>query len=140
MENCISSIAHCGSEKISNVFGPFSVLTKCPETVDQYILVHLAQQRRARLKSSVYSRLFLVSVVISHPFMACYRLNSVSGCIRPLQNTLGCLVTAGPTYTYVDLITDNNATYMDDPLGTGMGQGAGDEWETRFNINFEYYL
>jgi hypothetical protein len=57
-----------------------------------------------------------------------------------MLNTLGCLVTAGPTYTYVDLIAGKNATFMDDPLGTGMGQGAGDEWETRFNINFEYYF
>jgi len=39
-----------------------------------------------------------------------------------------------------DMITGKNATFMDDPFGTGMGQGAGDKRETRFNINFEYYF
>lgn len=54
-------------------------------------------------------------------------------------NTTGCAVTAGPTYTYVDFILGKNATFLDDP-GTGLGPGATNKWELRFNINFEYYF
>jgi hypothetical protein len=54
-------------------------------------------------------------------------------------NTTGCAVTAGPTYTYIDLILGKNATFLNDP-GTGLGPGATDQWEPRFNINFEYYF
>lgn len=58
-------------------------------------------------------------------------------------NTTGCLVTAGPTLIYVDLINGKNAWYLNDPSGayqSNMGTGGSDEWETRFNINLEYYF
>jgi len=58
-------------------------------------------------------------------------------------NTTGCLVTAGPTLIYVDIINGKNAWYLNDPSGTyesNMGTGGNDDWETRFNINFEYYF
>ena len=55
-----------------------------------------------------------------------------------MLNTTACLVSAGPTCTCVDLIAGKKASFMDDPLATGMGQGCGDEWEMNFNINFEY--
>jgi hypothetical protein len=54
-------------------------------------------------------------------------------------NTTGCGVTAGPTYTYVDFILGKNATFLNDP-GTGLAAGATNQWEPRFNINFEYYF
>ena len=55
-------------------------------------------------------------------------------------NTTGCAVTAGPTYTYIDFILGKNATFLNDPLGTGLAAGATNQWEPRFNINFEYYF
>jgi hypothetical protein len=56
-------------------------------------------------------------------------------------NTLGCLITAGPLYIYVDLILGKNALYLDggtDPFGPATG--SDDDWHTRFNINVGYYF
>lgn len=55
-------------------------------------------------------------------------------------NTLGCMVTAGPIYTYIDAISGKNALYLDGP---GNSFAAGDpnpEWGTKFNINIGYYF
>ncbi|WP_134081986.1 hypothetical protein [Thiohalophilus thiocyanatoxydans] len=55
-------------------------------------------------------------------------------------NTTGCLINAGPTYTYVDIIRGKNMPY----IGTSdadnvLASGGGNRWETRFNINFGIY-
>jgi len=61
-------------------------------------------------------------------------------------NTLGCLISAPPLYTYVDIITGKNAPFLGVPTdihGTPQGLGPGDpdaDWETRFNINIGYYF
>ncbi|MGD8796171.1 MAG: hypothetical protein PVH51_04920 [Thiohalophilus sp.] len=51
-------------------------------------------------------------------------------------NTTGCLINAGPTYTYVDFIRGKNMPYLD---GGSLAGGGNDDWETRFNINFGIY-
>jgi outer membrane murein-binding lipoprotein Lpp len=58
------------------------------------------------------------------------------------QNVLGVAITAGPVYTYIDFAMGKNPPW----LGPGWtdslarGDGADDEWHTRFNINFGYYF
>jgi len=54
-------------------------------------------------------------------------------------NTLGCMVTAGSLYTYIDIIAGKNAPW----LGSGadaLTAGTDDGWHTRFNINFGFYF
>lgn len=57
-------------------------------------------------------------------------------------NTLGCLVTAGPVYTYLDFIMGKNATWIgsigEDGFGAGRHRDEG--WNTKFNINVGYYF
>lgn len=56
------------------------------------------------------------------------------------QNVLGAAISAGATYTMVDLIMGKNMTFStgsDDHVGLPM---AGDGWDTRININFGYYF
>ncbi|MDY0267624.1 hypothetical protein [Trichloromonas sp.] len=57
-------------------------------------------------------------------------------------NTLGCLVTAGPVYTYIDFIMGKNATWIgsigEDGFGAGRHRDEG--WNTKFNINVGYYF
>lgn len=61
---------------------------------------------------------------------------AVAGFDNSYINTTGCLINAGPTYTYVDIIRGKNMTY----LGSGSLAGGGsNDWETRFNINFGIY-
>ncbi len=57
-------------------------------------------------------------------------------------NTLGCLVTAGPVYTYIDFIMGKNATWLGSvgADGFGAGQNRDDGWSTKFNINVGYYF
>ncbi|MGM0428506.1 MAG: hypothetical protein ACQEQ7_14880 [Thermodesulfobacteriota bacterium] len=61
-------------------------------------------------------------------------------------NTLGCLISAPPIYTYVDLVMGKNAPFLGVPTdihSTPHGLGPGDpdaDWETRFNINIGYYF
>ncbi len=56
-------------------------------------------------------------------------------------NTLGCLVTAGPVYTYIDFISGKNAQFLGggtEPFGAA--DDSDDEWHSRFNINVGYYF
>jgi len=55
-------------------------------------------------------------------------------------HTTGCAVTAGPTYTFVDVIRGQNHNFMGvDPV-TAFAQGDPNaDWETRFNINIGIY-
>jgi len=55
-------------------------------------------------------------------------------------NTTGCLIHAGPVYTYVDLIKGKNMPLLGG-AGDAMAQASGGGgWNTRFNINMEYYF
>lgn len=57
------------------------------------------------------------------------------------QNTLGCLISAGPVYTYVDVAMGKNHPWLTDSFGQGLGAGDPDaDWNTRFNINIGYYF
>jgi hypothetical protein len=56
-------------------------------------------------------------------------------------NTTGCLITAGPVYTYIDLILGKNAQFLgggDNPFGAA--DDSDDEWNKRFNVNVGYYF
>jgi len=61
-------------------------------------------------------------------------------------NTLGCLISASPVFTYVDLIFGKNVPFLglpSGPQGETIALGKGEnhpEWETRFNINFGIYF
>lgn len=57
------------------------------------------------------------------------------------QNTLGCMITAGNVYTYVDLAMGKNHPWLTDNFGTGLGAGVEEpDWNKRFNINIGYYF
>jgi hypothetical protein len=56
-------------------------------------------------------------------------------------NTTGCLITAGPLFTYIDLIVGRNALFLgagSEPYGAATD--SDDDWHTRFNINVGYYF
>lgn len=53
----------------------------------------------------------------------------------------GCVLEAGPFYMYIDFLLGKNAWYLNDSEeNSGPGPGGTDEWEYRFNINFEWYF
>ncbi|MDO3378230.1 OprO/OprP family phosphate-selective porin [Geoalkalibacter halelectricus] len=53
------------------------------------------------------------------------------------QNVLGCMIAAGPVFTYVDVISGKNMIFS----GGDMVGGAGNEGRTtRVNVNFGYYF
>ncbi|MCB2185944.1 MAG: hypothetical protein KQJ78_05965 [Deltaproteobacteria bacterium] len=55
-------------------------------------------------------------------------------------NTLGCLVTAGPVYTYIDLVMGDDMIYLGGPRDS-LAQGEDqDGLNYLFNINFGYYF
>jgi len=60
----------------------------------------------------------------------------ISGFDNSYINTTGCLINAGPTYTYVDIIRGKNMIYLGDG---SLADGGSNDWETRFNINFGIY-
>jgi hypothetical protein len=56
------------------------------------------------------------------------------------QNVLGAAISAGATYTMVDLVMGKNMTFStgsDDHVGLAQ---TGDGWDKRININFGYYF
>lgn len=56
-------------------------------------------------------------------------------------NTTGCLITAGPLYTYVDLILGKNAQFLNGGTNPfGPADDSDDDWNTRFNINVGFYF
>ena len=57
-------------------------------------------------------------------------------------NTLGCMITAGPVYTYVDLIMGRNAAFIGAGGVDGFagGQHRDDGWNNKVNINVGYYF
>jgi hypothetical protein len=53
----------------------------------------------------------------------------------------GCVFEAGPFWIWVDFLVGKNAWYLNDSSdNSGMGAGGTDEWEFRFNVNFEWYF
>jgi len=53
----------------------------------------------------------------------------------------GCVFQAGPFWVWVDFLFGKNAWYLNDsPDMSGMGPGGTDDWEYRFNLNFEWYF
>jgi len=53
----------------------------------------------------------------------------------------GCVLQAGPLWIWIDFLIGKNAWYLNDSSEmSGMGPGGTDEWEYRFNINFEWYF
>jgi len=56
-------------------------------------------------------------------------------------NTLGCLVTAGPLFTYIDLILGKNAQFLGGGSEAfGAAGDSDDDWNARFNVNVGYYF
>jgi hypothetical protein len=57
------------------------------------------------------------------------------------QNVVGCLVAAGPVYTYIDVISAENMTFMGGSMVDNLdGWQASNNRNTRLNINFGYYF
>lgn len=56
-------------------------------------------------------------------------------------HTVGCGISAGPVYTFVDIIRGKNHHFLGVEPDVAFAEGATDpEWNTRFNINFEIYF
>jgi hypothetical protein len=56
-------------------------------------------------------------------------------------NITGCVADMGPFWTWIDLINGKNAWYLNDSeTDSGFGPGGTDDWETRFNVSFEWYF
>lgn len=57
------------------------------------------------------------------------------------MNVVGCMVTAGNVYTYIDFAMGQNHPWLGGDWGTSLSTGVEDaDWEHRFNINFGYYF
>lgn len=57
------------------------------------------------------------------------------------QNVTGMLISAGPTYTYVDFAVGRNHPWLGPFYGSGLAAGDPDDgWHGRFNINIGYYF
>jgi len=53
----------------------------------------------------------------------------------------GMLLDMGPFWMWIDVLFGKNAWYLNDsPENSGFGAGGTDEWEGRFNVNFEWYF
>lgn len=56
------------------------------------------------------------------------------------QNVTGCMITAGPTYTYIDYALGKHQAWLGPDWGAfGEGKGS-NSWHARFNINIGYYF
>jgi len=55
-------------------------------------------------------------------------------------NTTGCLVSAGPVATYLDVILGSGAPFLGVPPEEVFRPIAGDDWELRLNLNVGYYF
>lgn len=57
------------------------------------------------------------------------------------MNVLGCLLTAGKIYTYIDWAAGLNHPWLGPDYSTSLAEGTEDApWHYRFNINFGYYF
>ena len=72
-----------------------------------------------------------------------YFIKGPSGFDASHSNVVGCMVTSGSVYTYVDVATGKNHPWLGpgsnwtNALAAG---GANASWETRVNVNVGYYF
>ncbi|QHI68680.1 hypothetical protein [Tichowtungia aerotolerans] len=57
-----------------------------------------------------------------------------------MQNILGCSVSAGRFFTYIDIASGKNQPWLGPNWTDGLGQGGDDGWSTRFNVNIGFYF
>ncbi|MBN2232169.1 MAG: hypothetical protein JW781_05035 [Deltaproteobacteria bacterium] len=55
-------------------------------------------------------------------------------------NTLGCLISANPIYTYVDFIMGRNMAWLGSDAAQPLAGGEDDDWHMLFNVNIGYYF
>jgi hypothetical protein len=55
-------------------------------------------------------------------------------------NTLGCLISANPIYTYVDFIMGRNMVWLGSDATEPLAGGEDDDWHMLFNVNIGYYF
>jgi hypothetical protein len=55
-------------------------------------------------------------------------------------NTVGCMVTAGNVYTYIDVISGKNTLYVGGPRNSFAVGEQDPDWATKFNINIGWYF
>jgi hypothetical protein len=67
-------------------------------------------------------------------------VKSESGFKSSQVNTLGCLVTAIPVYTYVDFIFGKNMVFLGGPPNALAAGGPDEDWHMRLNVNIGYYF
>lgn len=66
---------------------------------------------------------------------------AVDGWQSTALHTIGCGVTSGPVYTFIDIIRGHNHHFLGEPAEVAFAQGDPDAgWNTRININIEYYF
>ncbi len=75
---------------------------------------------------------------------------TVSGYQNAQMNTIGCMITAGPIYTYVDVASGQSHPWIGAAWSEALARGTSPqaeakspdkpEWATRFNINIGYYF
>jgi hypothetical protein len=57
------------------------------------------------------------------------------------QNVVGCMISAGPVYTYIDVISAEDMTFMGGSMANNTdGWQSSNNRNTRININFGYYF
>lgn len=54
-------------------------------------------------------------------------------------NTLGCMISTGPIYTYIDCVMGKNMVWLGAD-SDALGDGRDDDWNLRFNVNVGYYF
>jgi hypothetical protein len=57
-----------------------------------------------------------------------------------LQNIVGCSISAGRFFSYVDIASGKNQPWLGGPWTTGLSSGGSGEWGTRLNINVGFYF
>lgn len=64
-----------------------------------------------------------------------------SGFYNSYQNVLGCMVSMGPVYTYIDFAMGKNHAWLGGDWNNAFARGeASAKWHTRFNVNLGYYF
>ncbi|MEA1915882.1 MAG: hypothetical protein U9N30_11290, partial [Campylobacterota bacterium] len=54
-------------------------------------------------------------------------------------NTLGCMISSGPIYTYIDCVMGKNMVWLGAD-SDALGDGRNNDWHMRFNLNVGYYF
>jgi len=70
-----------------------------------------------------------------------YMDKQVAGFRDSQMNVLGCMITAGPVFTYVDWAAGKNHSWLGPVWNEAFAAGTpGESWHNRFNINIGYYF